>query len=132
MVSRKNFFKNFFMSLSCEKLLVARAIFNNILKYRKQFFEKGHQRYIPVNSLENLTCDLREEDFLRISSNQFSESGSHSPEPCLLKDQNSYEIISKSDQQFQRRRFLKNCLKNSIWLPWQPEFLMKSNSVKKF
>ena len=26
------------------------------------------------------------------------------------------EIISKSDQRFQRRRFLKNCLKNSIFI----------------
>ena len=40
--------------------------------------------------------------------------------------------ISKSDQQFQRRRFLKNCLKNSISLPWQVEFLMESNSVNTF
>ena len=25
-----------------------------------------------------------------------------------------------------------NCLKNSISLPWQPEFLMESNSVNNF
>ena len=31
-----------------------------------------------------------------------------------------------------KRRFLKNCLKNSILLPWQPEFLMESNSVDTF
>ena len=36
---------------------------------------------------------------------QFSK-GSHKEQSC--------EIISKSDQQFQRRRFLKNSLKNSI------------------
>ena len=41
------------------------------------------------------------------------------------------DIISKQDQQFQRR-FLKNYLKNSMPLPWQPEFLMESNSVNKF
>ena len=46
--------------------------------------------------------------------------------------EHSCEIISKSDQRFQRRRFLKNCLKNSILLPWQPEFLMESNSVNHF
>ena len=44
----------------------------------------------------------------------------------------SCEIISKSDKRFQRRRFLKNCLKNSILLPWQPEFLMESISVNNF
>ena len=28
--------------------------------------------------------------------------------------------------------FQKNCLKNSIWLPWQPEFLMDLNSANMF
>ena len=46
--------------------------------------------------------------------------------------EHSCEIISKSDQRFQRRRFLKNCFKNSISLPWQPEFLMESNSANNF
>ena len=46
--------------------------------------------------------------------------------------EHSCEFISKSDQRFLRRRFLKNCLINSISLPWQPEFLMESNSVFKF
>ena len=45
--------------------------------------------------------------------------------------EHSCEIILKSDQPF-LRRFLKNCLKNSISLPWQPEFLVESNSVNKF
>ena len=65
------------------------------------------------------------------------------PEPCPWTDQNlanisskgspnenSCEIISKSDKLFQR--FLKNCLKNSIWLPWQSEFLMESNYENNF
>ena len=69
----------------------------------------------------------------------------HSPEPCLWTDQNfvnnfwkglpkehSCEIILKSDQRFLRRRFFKNYIKNSISLPWQPEFLMESNSVNNF
>ena len=42
--------------------------------------------------------------------------------------EHSCEMISKLDQQFQRR-FLKNCLKNSISFPWQHEFLVESNSV---
>ena len=72
----------------------------------------------------------------------YSARSPHSPEPCLWMDQNftnnfwkgspkehSCEIIVKSDLPFLRIRFLKNCLKNSILLPWQPEFLMESNSV---
>ena len=46
--------------------------------------------------------------------------------------EHSCEIILKSDQQFLRRRFFKNYLKISILLPWQPEFLMESNSVNNF
>ena len=83
--------------------------------------------------------------FLRISSCPYSARSPHSPEPCLGTDQNfannfwkgspkehSCEIILKSDQWFLRRRFFKNYLKNSISLPWQPEFLMESNSVNNF
>ena len=108
-------------------------------------FEKGHPRNIPVKSFQNQTWGFREEDFLRISSCLYSARSSHSPGPCLWTDQNfankfwkgspkehSYEIISKSDQWFWSRRFFKNCLKNSISLPWQPEFLMESNSVNNF
>ena len=46
------------------------------------------------------------------------------------KEQSS-EIITKLDQRFQRR-FLENSLKNSILLPWQPEFSMESNSANNF
>ena len=73
---------------------------------------------------QNLTSSFREEDFLRISSCPYSARSPHSPEPCFLVDHNfannflrgspkehSCEIISKSDQQFQRRRFLKILLK---------------------
>ena len=43
------------------------------------------------------------------------------------------EIISKSDQRFQEeKKNSKISLKNSIWLPWQPEFLMESNSANTF
>ena len=107
-------------------------------------FEKGHTRSIPVKLFHNLTSGFRE-DFLRISSCPYSARSPHSPEPCFWTDQNfannfwkrspkehSCEIISKSDQWFLRRRFFKNCLKNSILLPWQPEFLMESNSVNIF
>ena len=93
----------------------------------------------------NLTGGFGEEDILRISSCTYSARSPHSPELCLWPDQNfankfwkgspkehSCEIISKSDQQFLRRRFFKNCLKNSISLLWQPEFLMESNSVFNF
>ena len=115
------------------------------IKISRTIFEKGHPRNIPVKLFQNLNSSFGEEDFLRISSCPYSARSPHSPEPCFCADQNfatnfwkgspkehSCEIISKSDQWFQRRRILKNCLKNSISLPWQPEFLMESNSVNNF
>ena len=61
--------------------------------------------------------------FLRIFPCPYSARSPHSPEPCLWTDQNfannvwkgspeehSCEIISKSDPQFQRRRFFKQFL----------------------
>ena len=115
------------------------------IKISRTFFEKGHPWNIPVKLFQNLTSSFGEGDFLRISSCPYSARSPHSPEPYCWADQNfannfwkgspkehSCEIISKSDQRFQRRRFLKNCLKNSILLPWQPEFLMESNTVNNF
>ena len=115
------------------------------IKILRTIFEKGHPRNIPVKLIQNLTSSFGEEDFLRISSCPYSARSPYSQEPCFWADQNfaknfwkgspkehSCEIISKSDRWFQRRRFLKNCLKNSILLPWQPEFLMESNSVNNF
>ena len=114
-------------------------------KFCVQFLKKGHLRNIPVKLFKNLTSSFVGEDFLRISSCPYSARSPHSPEPCFRANQNfantfrkgspkahSCKIISKSDQPFHRRRFLKNCLKNSISLPWQPEFLMESNSVNTF
>ena len=104
-------------------------------------FEKGHPRNIPVKLFQNLTSSFGEEDFLRISSCPYSARSPHSPQPRFWADQtfaNSFwkgsskerscEIISKSNQRFQE----KICLKNSISLPWQAEFLMESNSVNNF
>ena len=115
------------------------------IKISQTIFEKGYPRDIPVKLFQNLTSGYGEEDFLRISSCLYSARRPHSPEPCLWTDQNFAnnfwkgsckehfcEITLKSDQRFQRRRFSKNCFKNSISLPWQPEFLMESNSVNKF
>ena len=68
-----------------------------------------------VGDIESSWCSLR------ISSYLYSAKSSQTPEPCLLTDQNfantfwkgspkeqSCEIISKYDQQFQRRWFFKN------------------------
>ena len=87
---------------------------------RNNFWEWSLKN-ISVKLFQNLTCSFREEDFLRISSCPYSAKSPHSPEPCLLMGQNfannfwkgspkehSFEIISKSDLQFQRRRFFKN------------------------
>ena len=114
------------------------------IKISQTILEKGHPRNIPVKLFQNLTSGFGQEDFLRISSCPYSARSPHSPEPCLRTDQNfmnnflkkspkehACEIISNSDQRF-LRRFFKNYLKISISLPWQPEFLMESNSVNNF
>ena len=114
------------------------------IKISRTIFEKGRPRNIPVKLFQYLTSGFGEEDFLRISC-PYSARSPHSPEPCLWTDQNfannfrkgspkehSREIILKSDQLFLRRRFFQNYLKISISLPWQPEFLMESNSVNNF
>ena len=91
------------------------------IKISRTLFEKSHPRNIPAKLFQNLTSGFREEDFLRISSCSYNARSPHSPERCLWTDQNfannfgkgspkehSCEITSKSDQQFQRRRFFKN------------------------
>ena len=124
---------NFFMSVWCKKPPFIRAIFidrqkapihqSHIyrqIKISRTIFEKGHPKNIPVKLFQNLTSSFGK-DFLRISSCPCSTRSPHSPEPCLWKDKNlentfwkgspkehSCEIISKSDEQFQRRRFFKN------------------------
>ena len=91
-------------------------------------FEKVHPRNIPVKLFQNRTCGFWEEDFFK---NFFMSVQCKKPpftRACLGTDQNfaknehSCEIISKSDQGFQTRRFLKNWLKNSISLSWEPQF----------
>ena len=107
-------------------------------------FWKGSPKEHSCEIISNLTSGFRDGDFLRISSCPYSARSPQSPEPCLWTDQNfennfwkgspkehSCEIFLKSDQLF-LRRFFKNYLIISISLPWQPEFLMESNSVKKF
>ena len=96
-------------------------------------FEKGHPRNIPAKLFQNMTSGLGEEDFLRISSCPYSARSPHSPEPCLCTDQifanifwkgspkeHSCEIISKSDQRFQRRRRISSC-PYSARSPYSPE-----------
>ena len=142
MVSEK-IFQEFSCPYSARSPQFTWAMFMDGSKFREQFF-KCHPRNIPVKLFQNLNNGFGEDDFLRISSCPYSARSPHSPEPCLWMDQNfansfwkgspkehSCEIILKSDQLF-LRRFFKNYLKNSISLPWQPEFLMESNSVHNF
>ena len=103
----------------------------------------SNPRNISVKLFLNLTSHFREEEFIRISSWLHIASSPQSPKPSFLMNQNFATFskkghprdiavklrYSKSNQWFQRRRFLKNCLENSLW---QPEFLMKSNSVNTF
>ena len=103
-----------------QKVLIHQSHIYRRIKILHKVFEKGHPKNIPVQLFQNLTNSFGE-DFLRISSCPYSARSPHSPEPCLWTDQNfannfwkgspkehSCEIISKSDQHFQRRRFFKN------------------------
>ena len=91
------------------------------IKLSRTIFRKGHPRKIPVKLFQNLTSDLKRNFFSRISSCPYSARITHSPESCLWTDQNfvnnflkglpkehSCEIILKSVQRFQRKRFFKN------------------------
>ena len=123
------------------------------VKLSRTIFKKGHQRKIPVKLFQNLTIGFREEDFLkiflRISSCPYSARSPHSPKPYFWTDQNfannfwkvstkehSFEIILKSDQGFQRRRFYKNflmsvnCKKSPS--PWRPCFSTYQNFAINF
>ena len=95
---------------------------NRQIKILRTLFEKGHPRNISGKLFQNLTSSFGGENFLRISSCPYSA------QPCLWTDQNfensfwkgspkehSCEIISKSDQQFQRRRFFKNFFMSQKW-----------------
>ena len=109
-------------------------MFIDRLKFREQFLKKVTQGTFLWNYFK-----------IWSEAKRRSESSPHSLEQCLSTDQNfanSFwkgspkehfcEINTESDQRFQRRKFLKNCLKDSISLPWQPQFLMKLNSVNNF
>ena len=86
-------------------------------KFRKQFLKRVTQRTFLQNYFK-IWPAVSEKIFLRISSCLYSARSPHTPEPCLWTDQNfasnfwkgspkehSCEIISKSDQRFQRRFF---------------------------
>ena len=121
---RRRLFNNIFMSISCTKLPFAKAMFIAESKFQKQFLITQEQ-FCKI--ISNLTSGFKEEDFLKSFLCLYSASSPHSPEPCLLTDQNfarqfckgspkehSNEIISKSDHPFPRRRFFLEFLHVSI------------------
>ena len=115
------------------------------IKISQIIFEKGHTRNNLVKLFQILTSGYREEDFSRISSCPYStkclpphdghvfrqikisrtifEKGSTKEQSC--------EIISKSDERFQRRRILKNFSEVHTVKkpppPWRPCFLTDQN-----
>ena len=118
--AEKSFLRIYSCPYSAKSPLSPSHIYRQI-KILQTLFEKGHPRNIPVKLIQNLTSSFGEENFLRISSCPYSARSPHSPAPCLWTDQNftntfwkgsskenSCEIISKSDKQFQSRRFFKN------------------------
>ena len=129
---RSRFFKNFFMSVECKKSPPNGGHVFGGSKFREQFFKKSHPRNNPVKLFQNLASGFWGEDFRRICLK--SPPPPPPPrQPCFLTDQNfknnlqkgshkeqSCEIISKLDQRFQRRRFLKNSLTVSQTTNFRP------------
>ena len=84
-------------------------------------FSKGSPKENSCEIISKSDQRSQRKFFLRISSCPYSARITHSPESCLWTDQNfvnnflkgspkehSCEIILKSDQRFQRKRFFKN------------------------
>ena len=126
---RRRILKNFSEVHTVQKASPHGALVFQRITISQTLFEKGHTRNNLVKLFQILTCDFREEDFLRISLCLYSAKCSHSPEPCLFTDQtfmnnfrkgshkeNSCEIISKLDQRFQGRRLFKDFLRISSCL----------------
>ena len=120
-VSEKKIFYEFLHVRIVPKAPIHQSHVYGRIKILRTIFEKGQARNIPLKLFQNLTSGFGEKDFLRISSCLYSAKSPHSPEPCLWTDQNFgnkfwkespkehvFEIISKSDQRFLRRRFFKN------------------------
>ena len=114
-------------------------------KFCKQFLKRVTQGIILWNYFKIWHMVSEEKNFEESLSSLHSGKKAPPWQPCFSMDQNfansfwkgshkeqSCEITSKSEEWFQRRRFLKNSLKNSIWLPWQPEILMESNPANTF
>ena len=114
------------------------------IKIRQHFLKRVTQGTFLRNYFK-IWSAVSEKKIFKNFFMSISARSPHSQEPCLWMDQNfednfwkgspkehSCEIILKSDQLFLGRGFFKNYLKNSISLPWQPVFLMESNSVYNF
>ena len=96
-------------------------------KFCEQFLKRVTQGTFLSNYFKIWPAVSEKKIFLRIFSCLYSARSSHSSEPSLWTHKNfannfwkgspkehSCKIISKSDQRFQMRRFLKNCLKKNL------------------
>ena len=145
---RTRFFMNFFRSIWCKMSPSPMvAMFFHGSKLCEQFLKRVTQGIILWNIFKISQVVSEEKNFKEFLWSPHSAKNPPPPsqQPCFLKDQNfahnfwkgsqkkqSYEIISKSDQRFQRWGLLKNSFRNFIWLPWQPEFLLESNFANIF
>ena len=138
-----------------------------MLPFTRAMFIHGsnfHEQFLKGSPKEN-SCEIISKfdqrfqrrrffkDFLRISSCPDSARSPHSPEPCLWTDQNSThkflkgspkehscEIISKSKDRFQTRRFfyeffhvhIVQKVSPSPTPPWWPCFLTDQNFANNF
>ena len=76
------------MSVQCNWPPFMNTMFTDKSKLRIQFLKR-----VTQGTFQNLTVRFREEDFLGICSCSYSESSTHSPKPCLWKDQNSLTMF---------------------------------------
>ena len=118
-------------------------IFRHI-KYSQTIFEMGHTRNNLLKLFQILSRGFGEEDFLRISSCLYSAK-SFPPMVAMFFNRSKFreqffkkspkeqscEIISKSDKQFQRIRILKNFSEvhkvKKASPPWRPCFWTDQN-----
>ena len=125
-VSEKKIFEEFLHIHKVQKAPIHQSHVYWRIKILQTSFQNSHPRNISVKLFQNLTSSFREEIFLRTSLCPYSAKKPPPPpppppRPCCSTDQNfmnnfwkvspqeqSCEIISKSDKRFTKRRILKN------------------------
>ena len=141
---RRRIFKEFFHVHIVQEAPIHQSHVYRRIKLSRTILKKGQPRNIPVKLFQigPVVSEKIFKEFLHahivqeVPIHQSHVYGWIKISPTVFwkgsVKEHFCDITSKSDQWFRRRRFLKNCLKNEISLPWQPQFLMESNPVNNF